>query len=71
MRLHMRCPRCGCSTMHYGEVVLWRGELRSDMFSCRGCGFDCDMADIEELATDYANALAQVKASLKGGDAWP
>jgi hypothetical protein len=46
--------------MWYGERVKYAGEIRRDVFSCRGCGSAYDADEVAEIAADYRQALAAV-----------
>lgn len=60
VKFDINCPWCGHRAMFYGEPAELYGEVRRDVFSCRGCGSAYDAGEIAEVAAGYAAALAAV-----------
>ena len=63
--LRVQCPWCGHGKMHYGEEADLRDEVRTDVFSCRGCGSAYDEEEmVEEYAGDEAS-LEEIRAAAR------
>lgn len=64
VKLRIECPWCGHGRMHFGEAADLRGETRSDLFSCRGCGSAYDAEDMEDFLRHDTLALAEIRRAV-------
>ncbi len=68
MMARVTCPWCGHGKMHYGEEADYCGEVRTDVFSCRGCGSAYGVEEMEEEAAGDALSLAEIHRAAAEAD---